>query len=364
MLNDLTKGDAETKEQVRAELVRAIDELVTATLDPLEDVSIERGPEQPSVHPCSKYSGLGVELPGYDVPMSADGTRAFANLLYNTQFHKHKTRCDPRTPLQKLKCHHWEVYYNTHRPTGTQALWGQPCIYSFPRLQTNDTTVCYRSGTHVSLSQLQVDHRRPNVGSRYVNAANPLMLDTWRANQDLQLIDNKHGAKEYVTKYISKGEIDEKMYREKLQTKLAYKHAYAMADGANVDTIFHTAMFIVGGRTIGAQEAAWILLGYELVESSVKPSSFVSLQVNIRRHISPDNAACHRTYTIAPSPSCRPSSGRRWDDLEIATRSYFPRGIQPMVRMKMRSRTMMPWMGREDRCYDTLRLSTINTWTL
>ncbi|GMF68257.1 unnamed protein product [Phytophthora fragariaefolia] len=115
-----------------------------------------------------------------------------------------------------------------------------------------------------------------------INNYSPLLLSSWRANVDIQLIGNAYGAAEYAGAYVSKAEPDTVRFRKVIAG--AFKRSdLNLPHYAILKRIANAALSI---REVSAQEAIYILLR----ELPLHGKSRTVTKVKVLRH----NLRCYR----------------------------------------------------------------------
>jgi len=118
-----------------------------------------------------------------------------------------------------------------------------------------------------------------------INAYNPLVLELWNANMDLQMIGSAIGAARYITTYLCKPETKDLLSKIKLKLDTLESHA---SERKKLRVIGHT---LLTHRQVSQQEAV-----YRLCSLPLKGSSRQTVFVNTSR---PD----HRTRLLKPLAS-------------------------------------------------------------
>ena len=101
-----------------------------------------------------------------------------------------------------------------------------------------------------------------NVNERWINGYNPQCLAIWKANMDCQYVVNGYAAASYILDYVTKGE---RGLSETL--RVASKEA-AYMNMTQKASLKHISKRFIDFSEIGAQEAAYYLLGIPLYYSS------------------------------------------------------------------------------------------------
>jgi hypothetical protein len=119
-----------------------------------------------------------------------------------------------------------------------------------------------KASTNVKKGVLRVHLKRsqPNI-----NNFNPIISTLWAANTDVSFIANPTGAAVYTGKYVSKGDkADQTTFTRAFVQRLSRIESESNIR-AQLRAMTNSTIAV---REFGAQEAAYILLGHPLVESS------------------------------------------------------------------------------------------------
>ena len=138
-----------------------------------------------------------------------------------------------------------------------------PCRFGFPKRECIKSRLLSRVMTMKNRGQFYETYRPKN--SAFINAYNPQILLHWRANMDVQLINDADGAAYYVCHYLCKSEPDE----------------LRCALGNLINTVFHQnpemtvfqrlwniGLCVLKHRQVSAQEAAFRLSHLKLIQCS------------------------------------------------------------------------------------------------
>ena len=138
-----------------------------------------------------------------------------------------------------------------------------PCRFGFPKRECIKSRLLSRVMTMKNRGQFYETYRPKN--SAFINAYNPQILLHWRANMDVQLINDADGAAYYVCHYLCKSEPDE----------------LRCALGNLINTVFHQnlemtvfqrlwniGLCVLKHRQVSAQEAAFHLSHLKLIQCS------------------------------------------------------------------------------------------------
>ena len=101
--------------------------------------------------------------------------------------------------------------------------------------------------------------------SRFINAYNPEILLHWRANMDIQLINDANGAACYVCHYLCKSEPDE------LKCALGNLINTVFQQNPNMTAfqrLWNIGLCVLKNRRVSAQEAAFRLSNLKLIQCS------------------------------------------------------------------------------------------------
>ena len=171
----------------------------------------------------------------------------------------------------------------------------QFCRFSFP-LPLVGSKDDY-SRTHVKIAEYVVGKgekkRRkyqieivPNRNDRWLNSHSRAILEVWKANMDMQLILDPGKVADYMTKYVTKADVQLTKSTERLfKTTLERSVSEGRADPAQY-TLKKMMSRLMGERELCQQETAHLILGIPMVQCS---HSFVkiNLENEVRRLIIP-----------------------------------------------------------------------------
>ena len=104
--------------------------------------------------------------------------------------------------------------------------------------------------------------KRPKAEDGWINAYNPDILHTWKANMDIQLVGSIYGLCSYICTYVCKSEPDG--LRRSIQTALED----LPADATSRRKLARIGNVVFSHREISAQEAGFLLCHIPLVDSS------------------------------------------------------------------------------------------------
>ena len=157
-----------------------------------------------------------------------------------------------------------QLHDKHHRPT-CRKYGRQKCRFDFPRKLVEKTKVARIKRR--SKWQISVVLRRNN---RWINNYNTKCLYNIRSNMDFQFIANPSGVASYATgAYICKHEQpDKKLLSNKLLRLLGSETSQVIQNRTVRNKLYIAGISIMDCTQISAQEAAWNLLGYPIVECS------------------------------------------------------------------------------------------------
>ena len=138
-----------------------------------------------------------------------------------------------------------------------------PCRFGFPKKPCPATKLLSRFMAMRNKNQFY-ETLRPN-DSVFINAYNPDTLRHWRANMDIQLINDANGAAYYVCHYLCKSEPDE------LRCALSNLINTVFQQNPNINTfqrLWNIGLCVLKNRRVSAQEAAFRLSNLKLIQSS------------------------------------------------------------------------------------------------
>ncbi|WAR07965.1 hypothetical protein MAR_017923 [Mya arenaria] len=125
-----------------------------------------------------------------------------------------------------------------------------PCRFGFPKKQCSKT--CILTHFHATKNKGQFYQTYRPADSCNINAYNPSILLHWRANMDIQIINDANGAAYYVCHYLCKSEPDE--------LKLALANL--------INTVFKQNPNLTSFQRLWNIEAAFRLSALKLLQSS------------------------------------------------------------------------------------------------
>ena len=135
------------------------------------------------------------------------------------------------------------------------------CRFEFPRPICKDTMLKTTEADQISETRFY-ETKRTTEKERWINPYNPQILESWKANMDIQLVASIFGLVNYICSYITKAEPEGlKKSIEKAIERLPEK-ATARDKMSKIGNVMFSH------RKISAQEAAFILTNLPLVDSS------------------------------------------------------------------------------------------------
>ena len=158
-------------------------------------------------------------------------------LVSKLQIHSHTSYCMPST-----------------RP---------PCRFGFPKRVCKETHLL--SVVQALKNKGKFYETKRNNDSLFVNAYNPTILRHWRANMDIQVINNAEGAAYYVCHYLCKSEPDE------LKCALANLITNVFKQNPSMSVfqrLWNIGTCVLKHRRMSAQEAAFRLSSLKLIQNS------------------------------------------------------------------------------------------------
>ncbi|WAR10125.1 hypothetical protein MAR_035201, partial [Mya arenaria] len=138
-----------------------------------------------------------------------------------------------------------------------------PCRFGFPKKQCSKT--CILTHFHATKNKGQFYQTYRPADSCNINAYNPSILLHWRANMDIQIINDANGAAYYVCHYLCKSEPDE------LKLALANLINTVFKQNPNLTSfqrLWNIGICVLKNRRVSAQEAAFRLSALKLLQSS------------------------------------------------------------------------------------------------
>ena len=141
----------------------------------------------------------------------------------------------------------------------------QTCRFGFPKPECCETAVFPHEVTCRKNKKARLYETYRPKDSLYVNAYNPQILRHWRANMDIQLINDAAGAAYYVCHYLCKSEPDE------LQCALSNLINTVFRQNPEITVfqrLWNIGLCVLKNRRVSAQEAAFRLSHLQLLQCS------------------------------------------------------------------------------------------------
>ena len=159
------------------------------------------------------------------------------NLVIRLQSHSHTSFCMP-----------------TQKP---------PCRFGFPKRECSQTRLLSTVLTLKNKGKFYETKRNGN--SLFINSYNPVILRHWRANMDIQMINNAEGAAYYTCHYLCKSEPDEL----KLALTNLINHVFKQNPTMTAfQRLWNIGTCVLKHSRLSAQEAAFRLSNLKLVQNS------------------------------------------------------------------------------------------------
>ena len=117
--------------------------------------------------------------------------------------------------------------------------------------ESEETRILKEDEIHKNNNKFVIMKR--NVNEKYINNYNPVILEMWQANMDIQPIGSVFGIAFYVAKYLAK---EEPIYIQK-QIHEALKEIKASNNNEFVQKIRYVSNIIIKNRERSAKEAAY-----------------------------------------------------------------------------------------------------------
>ena len=133
------------------------------------------------------------------------------------------------------------------------------CRFDFPRPVSPNTRLRINSDPG-SAARFYVTKRQEQ--DQWINAYNPVILRTWQANMDIQMVGSQYGAAMYVCMYVSKAE------PERLKNALSETIQNIPNDASQRKRLSMIGATVLTHRQISSQEAIYRLGGFKLVRST------------------------------------------------------------------------------------------------
>ena len=133
------------------------------------------------------------------------------------------------------------------------------CRFDFPHPVSPNTRLRINSDPG-SAARFYVTKRQEQ--DQWINAYNPVILRTWQANMDIQMVCSQYGAAMYVCMYVSKAE------PERLKNALSETIQNISNDASQRKRLSMIGATVLTHRQISSQEAIYRLGGFKLVRST------------------------------------------------------------------------------------------------
>jgi hypothetical protein len=152
----------------------------------------------------------------------------------------------------------------------------EQCRFGFPQVISEKTIV--KPDQDLSKSaKCYVIKRSP--GDEFVNPYNPVLLDKWNANMDIQFVGGVYGAAKYICSYLCKRESDQ------IRQALSDVRQSITSDTPKRQELFKLGNVFLTHRQLSAQEAAYKMCGLPLRGSSNKVVYLDARPKNLRAHV-------------------------------------------------------------------------------
>ena len=153
------------------------------------------------------------------------------------------------------------------------------CRFKFPKPLNPNTKIVYNEDGEPEI----ITQRNSHI----VNNYNEIMLQTWRANCDIQFVVSIHKLQQYAAKYVTKTEPRSKTLLDVLQAIME------KTDTNDIKAVQQLLISSVGTRDYSAQEVCLHLLGLPLFSAS---REFVYLSLDGSRELA-DNLSEEQSIT-------------------------------------------------------------------
>ena len=194
------------------------------------------------------------------------------------------------------------LQHHKHTDTCKRLLHGEEkCRFDFPQ-PISETTKIKSVKDILTSSKCYIIEREK--GCEFINPYNPILLQQWNANMDIQFIGSVHGAAKYVCSYICKREADN------LRSALSDIERRIPRDAT-----FHSKFMTIGNtffthRQLSAQEAA-----YKMCSLPLRGSTSTVIYLDIKPEMK-------RNRLLLPSSTLRNLSD---DSTDIFVKNIFDR---------------------------------------
>lgn len=180
---------------------------------------------------------------------------SYLGKVVHTNIPDQHTDCELYTLVRKLQTHSHSKYCKPNEKS--------PCRFKFPKRQCAKTKILTHSDALHNKGKYYETARSSDA--TFINAYNPEILRHWRANMDIQLVNNAEGVAYYVCAYMCKSEPDE--------LKTALGNLISNVFKSNPTMSLYQRLWKVGTtvlkhRRLSAQEAAFRLSNLKLLQCS------------------------------------------------------------------------------------------------
>jgi hypothetical protein len=159
------------------------------------------------------------------------------------------------------------ITFQTHKHTGTCEKYqrnsnsSSKCRFDFPQPVIQKTIMKNPQQLQTSSKCYFIERQR---GAEYINPYNPIILNEWEANMDMQFVGCVKGAAAYVCSYICKRESDN------LRLKLTEVQRLLPDSASMRQKLMKFGNVFLTHRQLSAQEAAFKTCGLPLRSSNVQ----------------------------------------------------------------------------------------------
>ena len=203
--------------------------------------------------------------------------------------------------------------FQTHRHTSTcKKNHSQQCRFHFPYRPIPSTRLI-QNLEHIARRRGRFYETKRGEDDAYINAYNPLILQHWRGNMDIQVIGNVESCAYYVFKYVCKAEPTE--LKDMLGALFSEASFWSMPIRQQKIKI---GVQVLKSRKIGAQEIIYRIGGLKLYSASRTFVSIITQPPHLRykllkpaeerAHVPPDCSEEHTLFVsnILDYYRCRP----------------------------------------------------------
>jgi hypothetical protein len=180
---------------------------------------------------------------------------SYLDKVVHTNIPDQHTDCELYTLVRKLQTHSHSKYCKPNEKS--------PCRFKFPKRRCANSRIMTHGDVLHNKGKYYETARSEDAA--FINAYNPEILRHWRANMDIQLVNNAEGVAYYVCAYICKSEPDE------LKTALGNLISNVFKSNPTMtqyQRLWNVGTTVLKHRRFSGQEAAFRLSNLKLLQYS------------------------------------------------------------------------------------------------